>query len=80
MAGRERNREKLKEFYISQARENAELVRNPEINLDSSQFIKEIYIQKTLRDLPLAALLEKEKGVGREIGTLDQSMQSLGVF
>ena len=74
---RSRNRERLKDYYISQARENAELVRNPEINLDSSQFAKDVYITRILRDLPLAALLEKEKDVGREIGTLDQSMQSL---
>ena len=62
---------------LYKARENAELVRNPEINLDSSQFEKDAFITKTLRDLPLAALLEKEKEIGREIGQLDQSMQSL---
>ena len=44
---------------------------------DLSQFVKDAYISKILRDLPLAALLEKEKDIGREIGTLDQSMQSL---
>ena len=36
------NREKLKEFYKSKAREEAELVRNPEINLNSSEFGKKV--------------------------------------
>ena len=51
------NREKLKEFYKSKAREEAELVRNPEINLNSSQFNKDAYVSKILRNLPLASLL-----------------------
>ena len=51
------NRERLKEFYKSKAREDAELVRNPEINLDSSQFNKDAYVSKILRNLPLASLL-----------------------
>ena len=54
------NREKLKDFYKSKAREDAELVLNPEINLDSSQFKKEVYVSKILRNLPLAALLGDE--------------------
>ena len=51
------NRMKLKEFYKSKAREDAELVRNPDINLDGSQFSRDAYIAKVLRNLPLSALL-----------------------
>ena len=51
------NRMKLKEFYKSKAREDAELVRNPDINLDASQFSRDAYIAKILRNLPLSALL-----------------------
>ncbi|CAG5082480.1 Oidioi.mRNA.OKI2018_I69.PAR.g10138.t1.cds [Oikopleura dioica] len=72
-----RNRSKLRDFYKSQARENAELVRNPQFNLDSSQFQKDQFIDGVLRQMPLAALLQKEREIGREISTLDQSMQSL---
>jgi len=72
-----RNRSKLRDFYKSQARENAELVRNPQFNLDSSQFQKNEYIDGVLRQMPLAALLQREREIGKEISTLDQSMQSL---
>ena len=41
MSNRTANRQKLKDFYKSRARENAELIRQPEINLDSAQFSKE---------------------------------------
>ena len=51
------NRMKLKEFYKSKAREDAELVRNPDINLDASQFSRDAYIAKILRNLPLSSLL-----------------------
>ena len=51
------NRMKLKEFYKSKAREDAELVRNPDINLDGSQFSRDAYIAKILRNLPLSSLL-----------------------
>ena len=71
------NRQKLKDFYKSRARENAELIRQPEINLDSSKFSKEAYVSKILRQMTLASLLEQEKGVGKDICELDHSMQSL---
>lgn len=71
------NRMKLKEFYKSKAREDAELVRNPDINLDASQFSRDAYIAKILRNLPLSSLLEQERSVGKEICELDHNMQSL---
>ena len=58
------NRQKLKDFYKSRARENAELIRQPEINLDSAQFSKDAYVSKILRQMTLASLLEQEKEWG----------------
>ena len=71
----QRNRQKLKDFYKSAARESAELIRQPEINLDAAQFSKEAYVAKILRQMTLASLLDQEKSVGKDICELDHSMQ-----
>ena len=66
-----RNRSKLRDFYKSQARENAELVRNPQFNLDSSQFNKNEYIDGGGRRTALPKLVTVTKFGNRyQIGNL----------